>query len=284
VVDKLISPFQTAFIPGRNILEEVVIAQEVLHEMRVKKIPRIILKLDLEKAYDKVSWSFLEKVMRAKGFGERWIHWINCVVRGGIVCIDVNGERGEFFRSFKGLRQGDPLSPLLFNLVADALSAMLSRASVSGIIQGLVPNLIDGGLTHLQYADDTVISLSFSLENVRNLRLILNCYEAMSGMKINFDKNEVYTMGVTEEDQQEVTRVLNCKMGSFPMKYLGMPVSDCKITKAQFKYVSDKAEKRLGTWQCDYLSSGGRSILIESYLSAIPMYTMGVYQLYEGNY
>jgi hypothetical protein len=69
------------------------------------------------------------------------------------------------------------------------------------VIQGLVPNLIDGGLTHLQYADDTVIFLSFSHENLLNIRLILSCYEAMSGMKINFDKSEVFTMGLSEEEQ-----------------------------------------------------------------------------------
>jgi hypothetical protein len=68
------------------------------------------------------------------------------------------------------------------------------------------------------------------------------------------------------------------------MKYLGMPVSSMKISKAQLSYVSDKTEKRLGTWQCEYLSSGGKSILIDSCLSSIPMYTMGVYQLYEGNF
>jgi hypothetical protein len=68
------------------------------------------------------------------------------------------------------------------------------------------------------------------------------------------------------------------------MQYPGMPVSHCKITKAQLRYVSDKTEKRLGTWQCDYLSSGGKTILIDSSLSSIPMYTMGVYELYEGNY
>ena len=65
-----------------------------------------------------------------------------------------------------------------------------------------------------------------------NIRLILSCYEAMSRMKINFDKSEVFTMGLSEEEQQETVRVLNCKLGSFPMKYLGMPVSDCKVTKA----------------------------------------------------
>jgi hypothetical protein len=79
-------------------------------------------------------------------------------------------------------------------------------------------------------------------------------------------------------------KLLGCKIGAFPMKYLGMPVSSMKISKVQLSYVSDKTEKRLDTWQCEYLSSGGKSILIDSYLSSIPMYTMEVYQLYEGNF
>lgn len=134
-------------------------------------------------------------------------------------------------------------------------------------IQGLVPHLVDGGLTHLQYADDTIILLQFSLDNLRTDRMILSCYEAMSRMKINFEKSEVITMGLSEEEQLLAANTLGCK-----------------ITKAQLKYVSDKVEKRLGTSQCDYLSSGGKSTLIESCLSSIPMYTMGVYHLYEGNF
>lgn len=196
----------------------------------------------------------------------------------------MNGERGEFFRSFKGLRQGDPLSPILFNLVADALSAMLTRASNAGIIQGLAPNLIDGGITHLQYADDTILLLQFSPGNLRNVRLILSCYEAMSGMKINFEKSEIFTVGLSEPDQKLAAATLGCKIGVFPMKYLGMPVSINKISKLQLSYVSTKTEKRLGTWRCDYLSSGGKSTLIDACLSSVPMYTMGVYQLYEGNF
>jgi hypothetical protein len=76
----------------------------------------------------------LEEVLHRKGFDAKWIDWINRAVKGGRVCIDINEERGEYFRSFKGLRQGDPLSPLLFNIVVDALSDMLSRASEAGMI------------------------------------------------------------------------------------------------------------------------------------------------------
>jgi hypothetical protein len=284
VIHEVVSQYQTAFIPGRNILEGVVILQEVLHELKVINAKGVILKLDFEKAYDKVSWAFLEEVLQRKNFSPKWISWINSAVKGGRVCIDINGERGEYFRSFKGLRQGDPLSPLLFNLVADALSAMLTRANHTGWIQGLVPHLVDGGLTHLQYADDTVVLLHYSPENLQNVRLILTCYEAMSGMKINFEKSEIFTVGLDDEEQHRAMSALNCKLGTFPMKYLGLPVSVAKISKAQLSYVGGKIEKRLGTWQCEYLSSGGKSILLESCLSSIPLYTMGVYQLYEGNH
>jgi hypothetical protein len=103
-------------------------------------------------------------------------------------------------------------------------------------------------------------------------------------MKINYEKSEVFTVGLQEGVQQVVVDALNYKLGTFPMKYLGLPVSEYKITKAQLKFASDKIEKILGTWQCEYLSSGGKSTLIDSCLSSIPLYTMGVYYLYEGNF
>lgn len=115
--------------------------------------------------------------------------------------------------------------------------------------------------------------------------MILSCYEALSGMKINFEKSKMFSVGLSDEEQQLAAACLGCKIGTFPMTYLGMPVSYCKITKAQLRFVSDKTEKRLGTWQCDYLSSGGKATtLIDSCLSNIPMFTMGVYQLYERNF
>lgn len=190
MVGKVVSQFQTAFIPGRNILEGVVILQEVLHKLRATKSPGVIIKLDFENAYDRVNWNFLE-VLQRKGFDEKWIQWMNKAVRGGRVCIDLNGVRGDLFRRFKGLPQGDPLSPLLFNLVADALYAMLSRASAAGVIKVLVPHLFEGGLTHLQYVDDTILLLHFDTDNLRNVRQLLSCYEVMSGTKVNYEKSEI---------------------------------------------------------------------------------------------
>jgi len=79
------------------------------------------------------------------------------VVSGGRIPINLNGETGEYFRTYKGLRQGDPLSPLLLNFVGDALAAILQKVKESGVITGMITELGEGDLTHLQYADDTIL-------------------------------------------------------------------------------------------------------------------------------
>jgi hypothetical protein len=129
---KIISETQTAFIPGRYILEGVVVLHEILHEIRVKKLKGIILKLDFEKAYDKVNWKFMLEVLRKKNFPGKWIEWTKQIVEGGKVGININGNPGNFFDTHKGLRKGDPLSPLLFNLVSDVLATMLENAKKRG--------------------------------------------------------------------------------------------------------------------------------------------------------
>jgi hypothetical protein len=143
--DKLISKSQTTFILGRYILEGIITLHEILHELRIKKTKGVILKLDFEKAYGKVHWSFLFEVLKQKNFHAKWIEWTKQVVEGGSVGININGLHGNYFGTHKGLRQGDPLSPLLFNLVGDALAAMLDKAKSAGHIRGLVQNLVEGG-------------------------------------------------------------------------------------------------------------------------------------------
>jgi len=108
LAQRVISKSQTGFIKGRYILEGVVVLHEVLHELRTAKKTGLILKIDFEKAYDRVRWSFLQEVMEGKGFPQQWISWVMDTVKGGKVCINVNGERSPYFRTFRGLRQGTP--------------------------------------------------------------------------------------------------------------------------------------------------------------------------------
>src|ERR1044071_4895022 len=111
--------------------------------MHSKKLNGVVFKIDFEKAYDKVKWSFLQQTLRMKGFSEEWRALIHSCVSGGSVAVNVNDDIGHYFETKKGLRQGDPLSPILFNIVADMLAIMIARAKEDGKVEGLIPHLID---------------------------------------------------------------------------------------------------------------------------------------------
>ena len=105
----------------------VMALHEVLHETKRRKETGVVLKLDFEKAYDKVCWDFLFSNLEMRGFNNKWCGWIKQVVTGGTVCVKINNTLGPYFVSHKGVRQGDPLSPILFNFVADRLSRMIRK-------------------------------------------------------------------------------------------------------------------------------------------------------------
>jgi hypothetical protein len=107
----IISETQTTFIKGRNILEGVLVLHEVIHELQVKHLSGILLKIDFERAYDKVNWEFMKELLVLKGFQGSWCDWVLQAVVGEKVCITVNSEHGKFFRTFKGLRQGGLFPP-----------------------------------------------------------------------------------------------------------------------------------------------------------------------------
>jgi hypothetical protein len=155
---------QTAFMQGRNILDCVVVLHEVVHELHSKKLNGVILKLDFEKSYDKVKWSCLQQTLRVTGFSPEWRALINDLVSGSSVVIRVNEDTGRYFQTRKGLHQDDPLSPMLFNIIADMLAVLIERAKSDGQIEGVIPHLVDGGLSILQYADDTILFMEHDLE------------------------------------------------------------------------------------------------------------------------
>jgi hypothetical protein len=130
-------------------MEGVVVLHETIHEMHRKKLDGVILKLDFEKAYDKVNWSFLQQAPRMKGFSPLWCKWIDQIVHGESVGIKVNDEMGYYLQSKKGLHQGDPLSPIPFNLIANMLAIVIERAKENGGSEGVNPHLVDNGLSIL---------------------------------------------------------------------------------------------------------------------------------------
>ena len=145
IAEKLIHTNQSASMKGRNIMSGIMI----LHETKRKKQLGIILKLDFEKTYDKVKWTFLFECLAARGFSPKWRRWIEQVVSGGTVSVKLNDLIGPYLKSFKGVRQGDPLSPILFNFVADELSRMILKAQSNNLFCGLIDHIIDKGVAVL---------------------------------------------------------------------------------------------------------------------------------------
>ena len=136
--------------------------------------------------------------MRMKGFSPKWISWVQAFISGGSVAININDEVGPYFQTKKGLRQGDPLSPILFNIVADMLAILIKRAKADNQISGIVPHLVDEGLSILQYADDTLLFMDRDLKKARNMKLLLCPFEQLLGLKINFHKSEIFCFGAAQ--------------------------------------------------------------------------------------
>jgi hypothetical protein len=119
------------------------------------------------------------EVLLRKGFSAVVVHWLMQLVSGGQTASNLNGEIGTYFCNARGVRKGDPLSPLLFDFMADSLAAILTRAKEAGHLQGVVPHLIPGGVTHLQYTDDTMVMIEPSQLVMANLKFLLLCLENM---------------------------------------------------------------------------------------------------------
>jgi hypothetical protein len=154
----------TAFMLGRHILEVFLILHETIHELYRKRLDAVLLNINFEKAYNKVKWPFLQQVMRIIGFNHNWCKWIENFASRGSVGVKMNDDIGHYFQTHKGLRQGDPLSLILFNLVVDMLAILITRGKEDGQVEGLMPHLVDRGISILQYANDTIIRMDHDLE------------------------------------------------------------------------------------------------------------------------
>jgi hypothetical protein len=132
------------------------------------------------------------------------------------VAIKVNDKIDHYFQTKKGLRQGDPLSPILFNIVANMLAIMIKRAKSNGLFEGVIPHLVDGGLSVLHYADDIILFMEHDLDNAKNPKLILLAFEYISDLKINFHKIELFCFGEALDHAHSYAELFGCNQDQFP--------------------------------------------------------------------
>ena len=281
VLPKLISTSQNAFVQGRQILDSVLIASECVDSRLQQGDPGVLCKLDVEKAYDHVCWKFLLYLLQRCGFSVRWRNWISFCISTARFSILVNGCPSGFFPSSRGLRQGDPLSPLLFVIVMEALSCLLDRAVREDLFSGFSVGTSAGNslmISHLLFADDTLIFCGADSDQVTNLSYVFTWFEAVSGLKINLSKSEIVPVGDVPHIV-ELVQTLGCKQSILPLQYLGLPLGATFKEQTIWNPVLERVEKRLASWKRLYLSKGGKLTLIKSTLSSIPTYFLSLFPI-----
>ena len=223
------------------------LVQQMAHSLHQQKQARILLKLDITKAFDSVSWHFLLEVLRNLGFGQIWCGIISGLLTSSSTHMTLNGIPRERINYQCGLRQGDPLSPMLFILVMDVLHYMVKKAIEEDLLQPLARRALQHKVS--LYADDCVLFLRPSAADIGITLDILELFGSASGLKTNIQKSSVLTIRCKQEDREIIQLHLPCQLQDFPCKYLGVPLSIHKLTKAQIQPVIDKIADQLPGWK-----------------------------------
>ncbi|GKV36164.1 hypothetical protein SLEP1_g44325 [Rubroshorea leprosula] len=191
VLNTIIGENQSAFIEGRQLVDSVVVANEAIDDVRKRKSRCFVFKIDFEKAYDKVSWSFLDYMMEKMGFDKVWREWIAECLRSNTVSVLLNGSATKEFSMSRGLRQGDPLSPFLFLMVAEALNGLTSATVAKGYLRGVKIGKGELEISHLQFADDTIFMGEATEDNIWMIKCIMRAFELVSGLKVIHELDKI---------------------------------------------------------------------------------------------
>jgi len=213
------------------------------------------------------------------GFGSRWRSWVRNCLRSASISILINGSPSKPFKMGRGLRQGDPLSPFLFTIIAEVLSRMLQKASSLGLIRGLSVGKQNVYVSHLQFADDTLIFSEAEDHYIIMIQQILIGFQALSGLAVNYKKSGLIVIGKEASWAQGMANVIGCLLVELPVRYLGIPLG-ANMRKAQsWQCIIERVRKKLDSWKSSCLSRAGRVVLIKAVLNSLPLYYMSLFRM-----
>ncbi|CAM8950433.1 unnamed protein product [Rhodiola kirilowii] len=283
ILQEVISDEQCAFVRNRLITDNVLVAQEVshyIHNIRNQKSVYGSLKLDVAKAYDKVSWPYLFNIMLQLGFDESWARKVMKLVTSVKYSVRINEDYTDYIVPKGGLRQGDPLSPYLFIICTEGLSAMINQYKQCGQIDGIKICRRAPVISHLLFADDSLIFMKITESSIRKVKNLLSDYEYMSGQSINYTKSEaMLSRNASQSLQIYFENTLRVRIVQKHERYLGVPLLLNRQKSQTFQSLVDKVWAKAHGWKNRFLSAGGRHVLVASVLNAIPLYWLSCFLL-----
>ncbi|KAG7572529.1 hypothetical protein ISN44_As09g008890 [Arabidopsis suecica] len=279
----LISATQGAFVSGRLISDNILLAHEMIHALRTNAHcdeDFIAIKTDMSKAYDRVEWNFLEELLLRLGFNIVWVQWIMSCIKSVSYSVLLNGSSYGFIKPERGIRQGDPLSPFLFILCAEALVHIMNKSESEGRLTGLRLTPSCPSIQHLLFADDSLFLCQATFKECSEFKRCLLLYEKASGQMINFKKSAI-TFGRRLDPymKQLIRDFTGIEQEGGTGKYLGLPECFSGSKSAMLGYISDRLKSRLSGWYEKTLSLGGKEVLIKSVALALPVYAMSCFRL-----
>jgi hypothetical protein len=272
VLPTLVSANQSAFIKGRAIHDNFMLVQQLAKSFHRAKAPTVLLKLDIARAFDTVSWPFIIELLQHLGFGQIWINLVCLLLSTASTRILVNSVPGDEIYHHRGVRQGDPLSPMLFVLVMEIFHLIVDFAARLGLLSAL-PGSRGACRTSL-YADDTVVFIKPSISDCATFRDLLQIFGSATGLHTNFLKSSATPIRCSAEERQIIAQHLLCPVKDFPIPYLGVPLSIWKLRAQDLQPLIDNLHGKLAGWRAGLLSKGDRLVLIKSVLASTPIHIM----------
>lgn len=258
----LIDTNRSAFVKQRSIDDNFRFVQAAAKMFQQRKTPKLLLKLDITKAFDTVSWPFLLHVLQFIGFGHRWRNWLSILLATASTRIKLQ----------RGLRQGDPLSPMLFLLIMDVLHRLIRHAAEGGMLQPIGHRAI----THQcsLYADEAVLFIAPAEQDLLTTKSILEICGSPTGLRANMSKCIIVPICCSDQEIARIQEHFPCQTASFPITYLGIPLSTHKLKKEYLEPVVQAVRNRLPRWKAGLMNKAGRRAHVKETLSAMPVHTL----------
>ena len=278
ISSRIILPNQFAFLKGRQISDCIFLTSECVNLLDNKcRGGNVAIKFDVAKAFDTLNWDFLRRVLNAFGFHATFVEWISSILASARLSILFNGSPVGFFSCSRGVRQGDPLSPLLFCLAEEVLSRGILRLVDMGHVQAISSPRAVKVPSHVLFADDIMVFCKGDKRSLLNLMAFFEEYGLNSGQLVNKTKSHVYLGKSALHRRTLIYSWLGVSVGKLPFMYLGVPIFVGRPKRIYFQVLADRIRNVMSNWRGHSLSMAGRVTLVNSVVVSMLSHSFTIY-------